>query len=220
MLSWGNEVSPYKKFLEPYSELLRSRVNRHLEDIDGIKKQVYAIRGLYQNTPCQVSYAEIKTDIVPEVVYSIDFGYPLKKYQFQKLTKKIPEIFLTKSSTRFFFQDRQWPSIPNNFCYNVSEQEFMSNWRLFFLSQRDLYGNDLNPLKEFKGFSEIVGELFYEMDNIFVNDIMPAMLTLVVDVRTITWHFTTPEKYVPYLFKALNNYKVSAILHLLERSQT
>ncbi|MEK7485190.1 MAG: hypothetical protein AABZ60_12765 [Planctomycetota bacterium] len=220
MLSWGNEISPYKKLLEPYSELLRSRVNRHLEDIDGVKKQIFSIRGLYQNTPCQIGHAEIKMEMIPEPLHSIDFTYPLKKYQFQKLTKKLPEVFLTRNSTRFFLPDRQWPNIPDNFCYNGNERDFLMNWRSFFLGQRDIFGDGLGPLKEFKGFSEIVGELFHEMDNIFANDIVPSLLTLVLDVRSITWRFSAPEKYIQLTFKILNNYKVSSILHLLERSQT
>jgi hypothetical protein len=220
MLSWGNEISPYKKLLEPYSELLRSRVNRHLESIDGVKKQIYAIRGLYQNTACQVAHTESKTDFLPEFVQAIELSYPLKKYQFQKLTKSVPFIFLTKNSTRFFIPDRQWPNIPNNFCYNTTESDFLMNWRLFFMNQRDIYGEDLANLQQFKGFSEIVGGLFYEMDNIFATEILPCPLTLVIDSRSITWRFSGPEKYIQLAFKNLNNYKVSAVLNLLERSQS
>ncbi|MEK7486296.1 MAG: hypothetical protein AABZ60_18395 [Planctomycetota bacterium] len=219
ILFFGKEYIPEAERLQMrvLVDDYRTRVTLHLENIDGIFKTIFQMKGLFQNNLFLLTHENIQASFLKQELVLIHLRYPVAGDLLLEIAEKYPNTFLAKISPTFCVYEGGPPPLENGkeFFFFRQEKDLLQAFDSLRTHQ-NVSGDDFSSLQSKSDYLSGLKGLLDHIENTFNEQQIPCLMAITFDKDYIGIIFVFAPQHRFLLHPLLDKIRMDSLLELFD----
>lgn len=208
------EPEPERIHLRNLVEDYRTRVTLHVENMHGVRKTLFQMKGLFQNNLFLLTHATVTASFLKQEMALIHLRYPLGGDLLLEFAEQHPNTFLVKRSKVFTYRDGNVPET-QEYLYFSSEEHFLKAANALHQGC-GVEGENPEKIQANKEHWEGLIGLFDHIEKIFGDEQFPGVMAISIEPEYVgvAFVFAGPHRFT--LYPKFDKLKVDGLLELFD----
>jgi hypothetical protein len=211
------EPEPERVALRQLVDDYRTRATFHLENIEGVRKKIFQVKGLYQNNLFILNHETVSTPFLKEDVFLTRISYPLGGELLFDFVEQYPKSFFGRTGLSCFaLKPSGFPQSEKKFFFCKSALGYLQGFEKVQKGELRYEGDSTSELESNEELWDTLTSLLDHLEKVFRDKTLPCWMVLYFESEFISVVFGVLKKHRFEMYSFLDKFKVDSILEIFD----